>query len=245
MRINSYKTRKYLIAFIALLLAVSTAFGLSSCSRKGANSDTAETVSIQTPTEPEIVDDYGVGFRTDENGNLTVTSYKGADKDVSIPDEYNDQKVKTVNRSAFKGQKIKSVTMPDGLETIGDYAFALCTELDLVNIPEGVTKIGQNAFFADFALEEIEIPESMEIIEMNAFNSTGLKEIIIPANVISVGEFAFADCKELTSVEFEGSGTVVASNAFKGCGDELMIIAPKDSPVIDVAKENKINYVEI
>ena len=209
-------------ASILLALAmIASAVGLGSC---GSDSKGGQ-VSIQATTEPELKD-------------------TSDDKDVSIPDEFDGKPVKSVGQSAFKGQDITTVTMPDGLEEIGGFSFALCTKLEVANIPEGVKSIGANAFFADFALTEIELPESLQTIDINAFNATGLKEIVIPKNVTSIGEFAFADCTTLEQIQFSGKDTVVASNAFKGC-DKLTIVAPKGSPVEDVAKENNIDFIEL
>ena len=231
--------KKLTSVIIALSLALS-AFGLASC---GSSADKNQ-VSVKETTSTTLVDEYGVGFNTDEDGSLTVSGYESNDTDVSIPDEFDGKPVKKIGRSAFKGQNIKTVTMPDGLEEIGDFSFALCSKLELVNIPDGVTKIGKNAFFANFALTELELPESLQLIEINAFNASGLKEITIPENVLNVGEYAFADCVDLEQVQFMGDSTVVAANAFKGC-EKVGIIAPKGSPAIDVAKENKLDYVEI
>ena len=228
-------------ASILLALAmIASAVGLGSC---GSDSKGGQ-VSIQATTEPELKDEFGVGFKVSDDGTLSVSSYTSDDKDVSIPDEFDGKPVKSVGQSAFKGQDITTVTMPDGLEKIGGFSFALCTKLEVANIPEGVKSIGANAFFADFALTEIELPESLQTIDINAFNATGLKEIVIPKNVTSIGEFAFADCTTLEQIQFSGKDTVVASNAFKGC-DKLTIVAPKGSPVEDVAKENKIDFIEL
>jgi hypothetical protein len=41
---------------------------------------------------------------------------------------------------------LKSVTLPEGLEVIGDGAFDYCPQLATVNIPASVTKIGSQAF---------------------------------------------------------------------------------------------------
>ena len=229
---------KKLTAIILAATLILSALALSSCSCKSGN-----TVSIQTPTEPELRDEYGVGYKVNDDGTLAVTNYNGADMDVSIPIDYEDKVVKNVAQSAFKGSDIESVTMPDGMKQIDGYAFALCKKLNTVNIPEGVTTIGSNAFFATFALEEIELPETLETLELNAFNASAIKEIIIPKNVKTIGEYAFADCSSLTSITVLGEKTMVASTAFN-TGTDTKIPAPKGSAAIKVAKENKLSYAE-
>lgn len=43
-------------------------------------------------------------------------------------------------------RSITSVTIPDGIASIGDYAFANCGNLVTINIPESVETIGSHAF---------------------------------------------------------------------------------------------------
>jgi len=230
---------KKLTAIIILTTMVLTSLFLGSCSCASSGS----TVSIQSPTEPELKDEYGVGYKTNDDGTLAVTRYDGEDMDVSIPIDYDNKSVKNIAQSAFKGSEIESVTMPDGLKEIDGYAFALCKNLNIVNIPEGVTDIGENAFFATFALTEIELPKSLETLGINAFNASALTEIVIPENVKNVGEYAFADCSNLEEIKVLGKNTIIASNAFN-TGTNTMITAPKGSSAIDAAKENNLEYTE-
>ena len=231
---------KKITAIILMAAIIIPTLGLSSCSCSSSNKN---TVSIQTPTEPALKDEYGVGYQVNSDGTLAVTCYDGEDKDVSVPIDFENKKVRNIAQSAFKGSDIESVTMPDGMETIDGYAFALCKKLTVVNIPEGVTLIDKNAFFATFALTEIELPETLEAIEINAFNASGIEEIIIPEKVKSIGEFAFAGCENLSSIQVMSKDTEVASSAFN-TGTDTTIIAPKGSQAIKVAKENKLTYVE-
>ena len=47
---------------------------------------------------------------------------------------------------AFYGcTSLSSITLPEGLTTIGEYAFRDCTSLSSITFPEGLTKIGEFA----------------------------------------------------------------------------------------------------
>lgn len=48
-----------------------------------------------------------------------------------------------------------SVTIPEGVTKIGDYAFQYCSSLTSVTIPEGVTTIGEGAFYGCSALTSV------------------------------------------------------------------------------------------
>ena len=60
---------------------------------------------------------------------------------VTIPDY-----VKTLGSNVFYYSYIKGVTIPEGVTSIGDYAFSLCKLKGTVTIPSTVTYIGAGAF---------------------------------------------------------------------------------------------------
>ena len=138
--IKMKKTASILLA----LAMIASAVGLGSC---GSDSKGGQ-VSIQATTEPELKDEFGVGFKVSDDGTLSVSSYTSDDKDVSIPDEFDGKPVKSVGQSAFKGQDITTVTMPDGLEEIGNsfegvencYAIQAGRELRVIVQPEKISE---------------------------------------------------------------------------------------------------------
>ncbi|MDD6145723.1 MAG: phage tail protein [Oscillospiraceae bacterium] len=52
-----------------------------------------------------------------------IVNYKGSDKDVVIPSEYNGKSVVNLNSSVFNGKDIESVTIPVSITSIGQYVF--------------------------------------------------------------------------------------------------------------------------
>ncbi|MBQ7111852.1 MAG: leucine-rich repeat domain-containing protein, partial [Thermoguttaceae bacterium] len=64
---------------------------------------------------------------------------------------------------------LTSVEIPDGVETVGDDAFAFCRSLTSVKIPASVKKIGVRAFNNCDSLTSVEIPASVEKIDGQAF----------------------------------------------------------------------------
>ena len=113
----------------------------------------------------------------------TVTGFTGGCPetiDIGAEAEKLGVVVTAIGNSAFYGYNhdmtpLKSVVIPDGVTSIGDYAFYYCQNLESVALPSTVQNIGNNAFY-----------------DCNA-----LREIIVPATVESIGSYAFAYCYAL------------------------------------------------
>lgn len=71
---------------------------------------------------------------------------------------------------AFAPAGLTSYEIPEGVETIGSYAFALCDTLERVKIPDSVKTIATYAFYICKGLIEVTIPESVETLGNPAFN---------------------------------------------------------------------------
>ena len=75
---------------------------------------------------------------------------------------------------------LENATIPAGVVSIGDRAFACCGRLSQLTIPNGVTSIGYNAFKVCRALVRIEIPPSMAKMAAFSFQyCDNLKEVHI------------------------------------------------------------------
>lgn len=89
-----------------------------------------------------------------------------------------------------------SITIPDSVTSIGNYAFCGCIGLTSVTIPDSVTRIGNYAFSGCTGLTSITIPDSVTSIGNGAFyKCTGLTSITIPDSVTSIGDDAFGRTK--------------------------------------------------
>ena len=85
-----------------------------------------------------------------------------------------------------------SVTIEEGVGSIGERAFSYCTELTSVTIGNSVTSIGYSAFYNCTRLTSLTIPSSVTYISDYAFyNCTGLTSLTIPSSVTSIGNLAF------------------------------------------------------
>ena len=113
---------------------------------------------------------------------------------------------------------IKYVTLPDGLTSIGDRVFYLCSSLTSITIPNSVTSIGGFAFSYCSCLTSITIPNSVTSIENGVFhNCSGLTSVTIPNSVTSIKMWAFQSCSGLTSITIPNSVTSIEAWAFSYC----------------------------
>ncbi len=87
--------------------------------------------------------------------------------------------------------EVRDVVIPEGVDTIGEFAFSGYIWMNSVTIPSTVNHIGWGAFL----------------------NCKSLKEITIPNSVISIGSYAFDECSSLSSVTWNANN-YVGSNPF-------------------------------
>ena len=110
------------------------------------------------------------------------------------------------------------LTIPDGVTSIGYYAFSGCSGLRSISIPTTVTSIEAGVFQDCTGLTSITIPDNVTSIGDYAFyGCSGLTSITIPDNITSIGDYAFYGCSGLTSITIPDSVTSIGDSAFNGC----------------------------
>ena len=157
-----------------------------------------------------------------ENGVLK--KYQGQGGDVVIPEG-----VTSIGVWAFKDcSSLTSVVIPNGVTSIGDSAFFNCSSLASVVIPEGVTSIGADAFWGCRSLTSVVIPDGVTSIGYWAFNGcSSLTSVVIPEGVTSIGDSAFAGCSSLTSVVIPEGVTSIGIWAFQDCSSLTSVVIPR------------------
>ena len=142
---------------------------------------------------------------------------------ITIPNS-----VTSIGDYAFCGcTGLTSITIPTSVTSIGDYAFCGCTGLISITIPTSVTSIGDYAFSNCTGLTSIDIPNSItSIVNRMFYGCTGLTSITIPNNITSIGGGAFSGCTGLTSITIPNSVTSIGGSAFYGCTGLTSITLP-------------------
>ena len=157
------------------------------------------------------------------DGALTSFAPAGL-TEYTIPDG-----VTSIGEGAFADcSSLTSVTIPDGVTSIGIEAFAYCSSLTSVTIGNSVTSIGESAFVGCSSLTSVTIPDGVTSIGSSAFEEcSSLTSVTIPDGVTSIEGFAFAYCSSLTSVTIPDGVTWIGYFAFKDCGSLTNITIPE------------------
>ena len=192
------------------------------------------------------------------NPNVTSSyspTYPEAPADLVIPKTVTDgEKVYTVTtigyRAFFMCSQLTSVTLPDTIRVIGDYAFQTAwsnAKLTEMNLPEGLEEIGSNALYGlpvDFKL-----PSTLKRIGASAFVNTGITEVHFGDAIEAVGDRAFMrctklvkaevteatqyteglylNCTALTDVTIADGVTILPENCFFGCSSLTHVTLPE------------------
>lgn len=129
--------------------------------------------------------------------------------------------LKTIGEGAFSTSKIVSVTIPETVVRIDDYAFAGCHRLESITIPRSMTAIGTGAFADCPALEKADFGNAPGVMSDRLFDGcSGLKEVVMPQRLTAIGENAFRGTVSLTGLSFAGSLRDIGASAFYGSGLE-------------------------
>jgi hypothetical protein len=186
---------------------------------------------------------YGLSFSQNDDGTYTVTGMGSCtDTDIMIPATYNGKAITSIGEKAFSlniygDSSLTSITIPDGVTSIGVEAFAYSTGLTSITIPDSVTSIGERAFSGCSSLTSITIPNSVTSIGNDAFRGcSSLESIIVDANnktyhsmnnclIKTDSKTLVVGCKN-SVIPADGSVTIIGNGAFSGCSYLTSVTIP-------------------
>ncbi|MBQ0045344.1 MAG: leucine-rich repeat domain-containing protein [Mycoplasma sp.] len=155
---------------------------------------------------------------------------------IKLPDE-----IQTINNNAFDDVFVQTeslrwlLSLNNGLENIGESAFANCTGLiGNLAFPRSLNTIGKDAFYQCCYLRgELNLPEHLTAIGERAFYGCTLLNsdfLDIPASVQSIGQYAFYNTK-IRRIKLYPVEKSIKSSAFFGInGLELLDLKSFGAP---------------
>ena len=199
-----------------------------------------------SPDPEEIVGDYKYAYEVNADGNATITEFLGPVGsanpnfyDIKIPSELGGHPVTGLGEYSFAANpydghqgnplcsKIRSVTIPQSVTSIGYSAFEGCTHLNPLTIKGPITSMGNYAFAGSTYLTSLTLCDDIQTIGNFAFvGSTSLKTVTLPKNLTSIGEYAFARCSELESITIPEKVKTINTKTFADCSKLEYIILP-------------------
>ncbi len=81
-----------------------------------------------------------------QNGEAVITGYSGEASLLNLPAELDGYPVVAIGERAFEGSGVAGVVVPEGIVSIGWFAFYGCGELTHVTLPQSVQSIGYAVF---------------------------------------------------------------------------------------------------
>ncbi|CAJ1943363.1 unnamed protein product [Cylindrotheca closterium] len=152
--------------------------------------------------------------------------------------------VKEIGSGAFEYcDSLVDLHLPEGLLSISDSLFRLCTALRQIIIPSTVVVIGKKSFYGCKLLETVTLSNNskLEIIGNGAFQScqslqellalpptlvsignvafcqSSIAHIQLPEGLLILGASAFALCRTLGWISIPSTLRTIASGSFEGC----------------------------
>lgn len=139
------------------------------------------------------------------------------------------------------GKSGSSYNIPDGITSIGMYAFSECSALKEIRLSSSVSDVDSTAFSGCISLEAVTVDESnghyasadgvlfnKNMTNLIRFPSCiDITEYSVPKSVTGINEEAFEGCFELTSVELPPSLKNIKYSAFKNCSSLQAITIPQ------------------
>ena len=206
----------------------------------------ATELGVQIITETDFNDMVGKRFKDAQHITVPVwlksipsKAFQGCKKmeSVTIPEG-----VMSIGDSEFSGlgafsgcSSLANVTIPMSVKSIGAAAFENCSSLESVTFKKGLTSVGWQAFKGCSSLKGVELPSSLMNVSDELFmDCIGLKNLIIPEGPTSIGRQAFMGCACLETVKLPSTLINISREAFMNCSELASIYIPENVTSIGI-----------
>ena len=172
--------------------------------------------NLSEVTIPDTVKFIGENAFFDCNRLINVTVSEKNNVFKSINGSLYSKDGKTLIRYAT-GRTDGAFVVPDGVTSIGKYAFYKCASLTNVALPNSIINIEDAAFASCINLTNISFSSNLMSVGKSAFSGTNLKNVVLPDKLKEISGHTFSYCKNLTSIVIPESVTSIGQDAFYKC----------------------------
>ena len=184
-------------------------------------------LNVKEGGNSKVVNQDGYLFYTYNSVNYLL-GYVGTETELTLPNNYNGQNYQIYKYAFWCCSDLTSITIPDSVTSIGDWAFLGCTGLTSIVVKEGNSKyIAKDNCLIDTSTSTLVLGCKTSVIPNDGsvtsigdgafYNCRRLTSVTIPDSVTSIGSSAFSDCSRLTSVTIGNKVTSIDVYAFSGC----------------------------
>lgn len=202
-------------------------------------------------------------YRVTDGGYEVVGVEDESVTEINIPSFVNFKRVVAIGEYAFSNNStIVSITIPNSVKIIKDYAIISCSALEEVTLPQGIERVGMlnfyycdNLNYAEYdngkyvgnkknpylvlvgvenrEITTCEVNKKCKIISTAFYSCNNLKSVKIPYGVKVIDTQAFSYCSDLMEVTIPKSVHTIGASAFNNCNSLKQIKIPGSVKTIE------------
>ena len=123
----------------------------------------------------------------------------------------------TIGKEAFYQSSIKTVSLPSTLSGMGASAFRECRNLIGLVLPDALKEIKEYVFYYCENLKTMTLGNQTANIEQYAFYKTSIEHVVIPSSAKNIALYAFAENSSLKSLVINDAAVFIDYCAFYRC----------------------------
>ena len=213
--INAVKIGKLAFSQDNALSDVELKEGLKSLGEKAFEYSGVSSSTVNIPASLESIGEGALDF----NSVTEYTVSEGNPNYSAVDGVLFDKSKKTLIKYPTASEAT-SYTVPEGVETIGKFAFMNAISLTDVKLSKTTTKLEEGAFLSCESLKNVNLDEGLTDIGVAAFSSTGVEKVVIPDSVTSLGKGAWGSCSKLAQATI-GNGIKEIPECLFACDSAL------------------------
>ena len=198
------KMKKFLITAALIICILPMTFALVACAEKDETEQYPALTFILTK---------------DDTYNVKGSANGKEEEEIVIPATVNGKAVAGIALKGFSGfNKLKKITIPQGMDKILSNAFENCSALTEIVIPDSVTVLSTYAFNNCTSLTKAVLGSGLKSVAEYAFAGCGaLTELTLPSALETIDDYAFSECSGLSSVRLPETLEAIGKEAFSKC----------------------------